>query len=429
MKKGIIICSMCLAMSLALSACAGDSNKGETTASAAETVDASETAGTETEAQSSLSVEEGHDEKDETDTSTAETEEEQVYGYDYDVEKLVTLGEYKGLTYSKQDITVSDEEVQSRIDQLLESYTEPEQITDRAAEKGDSVNIDFTGMFDGVPFDGGAATGYSLQLGSGNFIDGFEDGLVGVKPGEKVTLDLKFPDNYSNNPEYAGKDCTFDVTLNYIEGEEIIPEFDDEFVTSLGITDVKTVDQYRDYTEDQIRKSKEDEAETNLREELFTKVVDNSSVSEIPEELMAQSVKVYNEYYNNIAVYYGMEWADFLDQYLGRTEEEFNKDAEDYGKTVAKNVLVMCAIAKAEGFEVTDDIYNEKLAEYAEAAGYGDLAMFEEEQGKGNIKQYIINEKVIEVLKDNAVEVPAQETGADGAETAETETAAETEAE
>ena len=395
MKKRITLAFMTGFCIAALAACGG--TKAAKVETDTDTASATETGTTETE---------------------TETETEAYYAYNYDLDQLVELGDYKNLTYTIADTSVTEEEIDTEIGYKLKEYETPEQITDRAAEDGDTVNIDFEGKMDGEPFNGGSAEGYTLVLGSGSFIDGFEDGLVGVKPGEKVTLDLKFPDEYPNNPDYAGKDVTFDVTLNYIHGETITPELDDDFVVSLGLDDVKTVDDYREYVRGQLTESKESDAESSMRNELVEKAVSNAKVKDLPEELVEQYKNEYTSYYSEYAQYFGMELEDFLTQYMNNmTVEDLEKEAQTYGEDAAKHMLVICAIARAEGLDNTDEGYDEKLADYAEQNNFDSVETFEETYGKEYLKQVIINERVFDFLVDNATGVEADET----------ETAAETE--
>ena len=220
MKKSLKLGVACLGVALLLCACGKGSANSTDTAAGSETESAAQSAS---------------ESASETET---ETEDTNAYAYDYDVESLVKLGDYKGLTYTETDTSVSDEEVESQINSTLTAHATPEQIKDRAVEDGDTVNIDYEGKIDGETFEGGTASGASLTIGSDSFIDGFEDGLIGVKPGEKKTLNLKFPDDYKTNPDLAGKAVVFDVTVNYIEGDDIVPELTDDFVRGLSITDV-----------------------------------------------------------------------------------------------------------------------------------------------------------------------------------------------
>ena len=390
MKKSLKLGAACLGVALLLCAC------GKSNANSTDTLVA--VSETETAAESTS----------ETETET-ETEDTNAYAYDYDVESLVKLGDYKGLTYTETDTSVSDEEVEAQINSTLTAHATPEQITDRAVEDGDTVNIDYEGKIDGETFDGGTASGASLTIGSDSFIDGFEDGLIGVKPGDKTTLNLKFPDEYKNNPDLAGKDVVFDVTVNYIEGDDIVPELTDDFVKGLSITDVSTVDEYRTYVKSQLQTNKESEAEKSKQSELLQQAVDNAEIKEIPEELVKQYSEQYTNYYKQYASYFGMEFSDFVSQYMNQTEDDFNSDAEDYGKQVAGNMLVVCAIAKAEKIDV-DALYDEKVAQYAEQSGYSDVATLEKDYSKKYLNQVIINEEVLNVLEENAVAVAPTET-------------------
>ena len=372
MKRSLKLGAVCLGMAVLLCAC----GKGST--------ESTEAASSETETAQSEAVSE----------TVAETEDTNVYPYEYDVESMVKLGEYKGLTYTETDVSVSDDEVESQINSTLTAHATAKQITDRAVEDGDTVNIDFEGKIDGKTFDGGTASGASLTIGSGTFIDGFEDGLIGVKPGDK---------------DLAGKDVTFDVTVNYIKGDDIVPELDDDFVKGLNIDDVSNVKEYRAYVKSQLQANKESEAEKSKQSELLQQAVDNAEIKEIPEELVTQYATQYTDYYKQYASYFGLELSDFLTQYMNQTEEEFNQSAEDYGKERAGYMLVVSAIAKAEKVDV-DALYDEKVAQYAEQSGYADAATLEKDYSKRYLNQIIINEEVQNILEENAKAVVPAET-------------------
>ena len=160
-------------------------------------------------------------------SAAAETEE-------YVAESSVKLGEYKGIAVTVTEASVTDEEVENQIQQVLNSKAEYREV-DRAAQTGDQVNIDYKGLLDGEAFEGGTAEGYDLTLGSGSFIDGFEDGLVGAVKGDQKDLNLTFPDPYPNNPDLAGKEVVFEVTVNAVK-ERSIPELTDEFVKKDQLT-------------------------------------------------------------------------------------------------------------------------------------------------------------------------------------------------
>lgn len=381
MKRNLKLLALCLGMTALLCGCS--SNKAAETQSenAAETV--------------------------------TETEDTTIYAFEYDVASMVKLGEYKGQTYTIVDTTVTDEEVEEDIQSTLTAYAYPEEITDRTVEDGDVVNIDYEGLLDGEAFTGGTATGASLEIGSNSFIDGFEEGLIGVTPGEEISLDLTFPEDYSLNADLAGKAVVFNVTVNYIEGDTIVPELDDTFVQELGITDVTTTDEFRTYVREQLVAVKESEAESSRQSELFQKAVENAEVTEYPEELVAQYTDEFTSYYEQYASYFGIELAEFITEYMGMTEEDFYTEAERYGTEVTGNMLIVCAIAEAEGIEVTDEFYAEKAAELADESGYEDVETLEADYGRDYLTQIIIYQEVMNILEKDAVGVEAAETEAE----------------
>ncbi|MBO7352750.1 MAG: FKBP-type peptidyl-prolyl cis-trans isomerase, partial [Lachnospiraceae bacterium] len=187
----------------------------------------------------------------------------------------VTLGQYKGVEYSPLSTEVTDEDIQKKIDSFLNSNQEKVEITDRTdVRDGDVTSIDFTGYMNGETFEGGTGTDYPLTIGSGQFIDGFEDGLVGVNVGETVDLALQFPDPYQNNPDFAGKPVTFTVTVNGIY-TMVTPEFTDELVADK--TDYNTTAEYRDYVASQLKTQLESDAQSSKEYDIVKKVIENST--------------------------------------------------------------------------------------------------------------------------------------------------------
>ena len=193
----------------------------------------------------------------------------------------VELGQYKGIEIEAADRTVTDEEVQDAVQSRLEANPDLVEV-DRPAENGDTVNIDFVGLLDGVAFDGGTGENYDLELGSGSFIDGFEDGLVGAVKGQELSLELTFPDPYQNNPDLAGKDVVFDVTVNRVE-EARTPELNDAFVQR--ISDFDTVDAWEADLRSQLEDTKAQQADTQEENELFDAVVANATFTDIDNDV------------------------------------------------------------------------------------------------------------------------------------------------
>ena len=224
------------------------------------------------------------------------------------------LAEYKGLEYSKVDTEATDAEIEDRVKSFLSNY--PEKITDRAVKKGDTVNIDFEGKKDGVAFDGGTAKGFDLTIGSNSFIPGFEDGLIGKKPGETVDLNLKFPDDYKSE-ELKGAKVVFTVKINYIVGEAP-KELTDELVKAN--TEFKTAAEYKADIKAKLEESKKNEAKANTTRELLEKVVTESAIKSVPK---AAEDKYYNQimgYWKNVADKYGIELKDLVTKQFNITE-------------------------------------------------------------------------------------------------------------
>ena len=230
-------------------------------------------------------------------------------------------------------------------------------------------------------------------------------------------MNLTFPDDYSSE-DLAGKDATFDVTINYIQGDQHIPELTDDFVASQSIDGVSTVDDYRSYIRQQLESQKESDAQSQELEELFEQAVSNSKIKKYPQVLLDQYEENYRSYYEQYASAYGLSFKDFLSQYMDETEDDFDKAAAEYAKQATANVLVVCAIAEEEGYEVTDEVYNEKAQEYAEQNGYDSVEALEKDYSKGYLTQTMINDYSVSVIQEGAT-----------ASTAETETETETETE
>ncbi len=309
------------------------------------------------------------------------------------------LADYKGLEYTKQDVSATDAEVEEKVKSFLEAY--PEKITDRAVQKGDTVNIDFEGKKDGVAFDGGTAKGFDLTIGSNSFIPGFEDGLIGKKPGETVDLNLKFPDDYKNSEELKGAKVVFTVKVNYIVGKAPT-ELTDELVKAN--TEFKTAAEYKDDARKKIETRKNDEAKETAQRELLEKVVTTSAIKSVPK---AAEEKYYNQvidYWNNVATQYGMELKDLITNQFKITEEEFEAEVKKQAELSARILVVVRAIAEAEKLEVSDDEYKAALNTYYEnsrAKDSMDLATYEQQVGKESIIDIILNDKVGAFLVEN----------------------------
>ncbi|MBO5552524.1 MAG: trigger factor [Lachnospiraceae bacterium] len=311
----------------------------------------------------------------------------------------VTLGDYKGLSINSTDSTVSDADVDSYIQNTLAGRGELKEVTGRAAKLGDTVNIDYEGRKDGVAFEGGTGN-YDLELGSGSFIPGFEEGVVGMEIGETKDLELTFPEDYGNT-DLAGAKTVFTVTVNSISENEL-PELNDEFVKGLN-NGASTVDEYRELVRTQLTEQNESSAKASEETDLLELAVDNAEcdMSKLPQWLVSQNAAEYKSSTESFIQQYGMSLDDYLSG-MGSDKESFENEAKEYGEKKAKSDLVILAISKAEGIEVTEkeleDYYAGYAADYKATVEQVKAAIPEDE-----LKAYLLEQKVADFLYDNAV--------------------------
>lgn len=323
-----------------------------------------------------------------------------------DTEECVTLATYKGV---EVDCTVSDSEIQSQIDTLLSNNPNVKKIKKGKCKNGQSVNIDYVGKMNGKKFDGGSEEGRTIVLGSSGFIDGFDDGVIGMKVGEKKDVKLKFPSPYEPNPDLAGKDAVFTVTLNYIEKSEEA-KFNDAFVKKN--TSYKTVAEYKTKTKESLVNSKKESAGATAMDT----VQNNSKFLSIPEELKTSCSNQMDSYYRYMATSYGYsDFNTFLTQ-VNMTEDTYKQTVAEGAESLAKTQILTAAIAKKEGMSVTDDevkkAISDAVAANASSGGedvdenslreqfksiYGDAITLED-----YYKINLLSDKVINFLKENA---------------------------
>lgn len=309
-----------------------------------------------------------------------------------DVEKCVTLGDYKGVTVEKTIQSVTDEDVQNEIDNALANY--PVEV-DQAAKEGDTVNIDYVGKIDGEEFDGGSDQGADLKLGSGKFIDGFEDGLIGARKGETRTLNLTFPEDFTQ--DLAGKAVEFTVTVNAVK--EPLSEPTDQWVAD-NIEGYDNIADYKAGIRSEQEENNEQTADNQVRYAAWTQVIDNCTINEYPETLVEVGKKLYEQQVETYAKYAGME----LDAYIessGLTQEEYQSNMEEYGKNVAAQALVCQAICDKEGFAIGDDDYQKALQDMLTEYGCTEDELIQT-YGQDNVEQSIMLNRVSNLILENA---------------------------
>ncbi len=314
----------------------------------------------------------------------------------------VELPNYNAIPIEEAAPSVSDTYVDTYIQYQLTSNTQKVEITSRDdVEDGDIANIDYVGKIDGEEFDGGSATGYDLTIGSGSFIDGFEDGLIGAKVGETVTLNLKFPDDYSNE-DVAGKDVQFDVTINKIQ-ENKTPELDDTFVQSQNIDGVSTVDEYRDYCYDYLMEQAQSTYDSDIQNKIVSWLEDNTTFKkDPPEEMVNRWNTTYTENMTATAEAYGLDLATYM-SYMGSSDDTYEDDIKEYATSAAKLYIIMQAIADQEHISISKSQLKTALSNAAASAGYSSLDDYRKEVDVKAYKEYMMEQKVLEFLTGNAV--------------------------
>ncbi|AVP37267.1 trigger factor [Staphylococcus felis] len=271
------------------------------------------------------------------------------------VEPEVELGDYKGLEIAKQETELTEEELEETVKQRLEAMADMVVKEDGQVEEGDTVNLDFDGYVDGEQFEGGQADGYDLEIGSGMFIPGFEEQLVGLKVGEEKDVEVTFPEEY-HAEELAGQPATFKTKINEIKTKEV-PELDDELANELD-SEANTVDEYKANLRKQLEESKQTEAENLQKEEAITLATDNAKI-DIPEAMVkTEQDRMLQEFAQRIQQQ-GLDLETYY-QISGQSEEDLRNQMSEDAEQRVKTNLTLSAIADKEDIQVSDeDIDNE----------------------------------------------------------------------
>lgn len=313
----------------------------------------------------------------------------------------VTLGEYKGLTATREKKTVSDEDVLAELKNVQKRNARKVTVEDRDAQMGDNVNIDFDGYLNGERFDGGKAEGYSLELGSGSFVPGFEEQVVGMTIGEEKDLDITFPEDYV--ADLAGKAVVFKVKLNSITVDEL-PELDDEFAQD---NDFDTLDEYKADIKQNLQKRADDNAENAVRAELMEKALENLTV-EVPQVMIDEKAE---EIVRNYASQFGMADRNVsfeqLKQMMGLNDEAMQQSIIPAAVNQVKTDILLGAIIDAEGITSDEEETKAYAAKVAETVG-ATAEDIEKYFGLEFIANENKKEKANAVIFDNAVITDAE---------------------
>ncbi len=347
---------------------------------------------------------------------------------DYKVEKYVKLNDYMNMTVElTNDYSVSDEDIQNYIEYLMSQYPAYEVSDKKTVESGDVVNIDYVGKVDGEEFSGGSATGQHLTIGSGSFIDGFEDGLIGKKVGETVDLNLKFPDTYSNNPDLAGKDVVFTVTINSIDTkkEMTYDDLTDEYVSeNFAGSGITTVDGLKTTVSSSLEQQNYSSKMQEIQSAVLSKLLEECEVT-LPDGLLDQRVSEYKDRVNKAVE----ESGKTFDEYMNMSEEDFDKQVPDYIQESLKQELILEAIVKDQKISISQKKFEAFVDSYVSQYGMKDRnAMYEEYGGEDYVRlSYAENQALSKVMDSVKTTVADNTDSTDSSSDAATDSSADAE--
>ncbi len=307
----------------------------------------------------------------------------------------VTLGQYKGLDVAKDAVIVTEDDVDEDIRKTAERNSRMVEVTDRPAQMGDTVTIDYEGFVDGVAFEGGKGTDHALELGSHSFIDTFEDQLVGKNVGDHVEVNVTFPEQY-HAADLAGKPALFQVDVKEIKVKEI-PAIDDELAKD--VSEFDTLEEYKASVRTRLTESKQRQADSKYRQDVLAKAVENAEM-DIPDAMIESQCEQMVQNFAQSLTQQGMSMDQYMKMTGGNMQNLYNMVRPDAEKQI-KESLVLEAIAKAEGIEVTDEDIDKEVADMAQMYGMEveQVKNILDESGSlSSVKENILNRKAYDVL-------------------------------
>ena len=321
-----------------------------------------------------------------------------VYTATVTVKPEVELGDYKGIEVEKVTYETKDEDIDTEIKKALEQNARIITVEDREVKNGDMTVIDFEGFVDGVAFEGGKGTDYSLEIGSGTFIPGFEDQIVGAKLNEEIDVNVTFPEEY-HSEELKGKPALFKVTVKEIK-EKQIPELNDDFVKD--ISEFDTVDQYKADIKAKLEKSNEDRAKTELENKVIEKLVEGVEV-EIPECMIKTQLDNIAQDFDYRLQMQGMSLQKYVEM-TSSTLDAFKEQFKDQAISQVKTQLTLEAVAKAEKITSTAKDIEEEMKKMAEMYGMelDKIKKMFRDEDKKSLEAEIVTRKTVEFLVENA---------------------------
>ncbi len=322
-----------------------------------------------------------------------------IYTAEVAVKPEVELGKYMGVTVTKIDTTVTDEEVDAALEQERQQSSRTVDVTDRAVADGDIAVIDFEGFVDGEAFEGGKGDNYSLEIGSHSFVDTFEEQLVGKNIGDDVEVNVTFPENYQA-ADLAGKPAVFKVKINEIKAKEL-PELDDEFAADKGHD---TLAEYKEEVKKNLVEKKEEEAKRTKEDEAIQKIIDKSKM-DIPEAMIKTQCETMVEEFAQRIAQSGLTMEQYL-QFSGITVDQLMEQVKPEATTRIQSSLVLEAIVKAENIEVSDEEMDAEIEKMAKTYGMeaDKLKEYMGDAQKDSMKREMSITKAVELIMDNVKE-------------------------
>ncbi|WP_018085826.1 trigger factor [Desulfurispora thermophila] len=318
------------------------------------------------------------------------------------VKPEVKLGQYKGLEVSTPDVTVTDEDIENELKKLQNRYARLLTLEEGEVQNGDLVSIDFEGKIDGEPFAGGQANDYTLEIGSRTFIEGFEEQIVGMTVGETRDIKVRFPDDYGKE-ELAGKDAVFTVTVKLIKRKELSP-LDDEFAKD--VSEFDTLAELREDIANKLKEAAREKADAQVKQQVLEKAVAQAEM-DIPEEMIAAQTEETMQNMETRLLNQGLSLDNYL-QYTNSNRDELRARMREDVITSIKQNLVLEAVARAEGLEVSEAEVDAEINKMSERLRQ-DVAVVRkilEARGQmGAIKENLLREKALQFLADSAVYV------------------------
>ena len=323
-----------------------------------------------------------------------------IYTAEVAVKPEVTLGKYMGVTVTKVDTSVSEEEIAAELEKERNKNSRTVTVTDRPVQEGDTAVIDFEGFVDGVPFEGGKAENHSLEIGSHTFIDTFEDQLIGKNAGDEVDVNVTFPDQYQA-PELAGKPALFKVKIHEIKAKEL-PELDDEFASE--VSEKETLDEFKEEIKERLAQAKEADAKAQKEEEAIQKIIDKSEM-DIPEAMIETQCETMLDEFAQRITQSGLSFEQYL-QFSGTDVNGLKEQVRPEALKRIQSSLVLEQIAKEENIEVSDADIDAEIEKMA--ASYGmevdKLKEYMGEAEKNSMKSDLAITKAVELIMDNVKE-------------------------